>query len=438
MLLTNRPRGTADVLPGNVEKLHYIEGIMRRLAHQFGYAEIRTPVFEHTELFSRAVGEVTDIVQKEMYTFNDRGDRSITLRAEGTAPVVRAFLEDGLYAQPQPTKVYYICPIFRYERPQAGRLRQHTQFGVEVFGVAGAEADVEVIMLAMELFSRLGLTEWKPGAKAGQDDADLVVHINSMGCPTCRATYREKLVTYLEPHADELCDDCRDRLHRNPMRVLDCKNPDCRPTTSRAPGMLDHLCDDCRAHFERVKELLGRFGVPFVVDTRIVRGLDYYTKTVFEIQSPHLGSQNTVCGGGRYDGLVEMLGGDPVPGVGFGLGIERLVLHLEALGKVVPGAGPADVFLATMGPAAVDAALPVLYQLRHAGVAAETDYLGRSLKSQMKYAGRLGARFVAIIGEDELARGAVTLKDMASGQQTEVRLDAAELARAVVSQVPQT
>jgi histidyl-tRNA synthetase len=456
MLLTGRPRGTQDVLPGEAERLRRIEDAIRRLTRTYGYGEIRTPVFEHTELFTRAVGEVTDIVQKEMYTFVDRGGRSITLRAEGTAPVARAVLENALYAQTQPTKLYYLCPIFRYERPQAGRLRQHTQFGVEIFGAAGPEADVEVITLAVDLFAELGLgsaaapaatvatpAAGVPAATTGGDArGEVVVYVNSMGCPSCRAAYREVLVAYLLPRAGELCADCRDRLDRNPMRVLDCKNPDCRPITGRAPGMLDHLCAPCAAHFARVRALLTSVGVAHAVDAGIVRGLDYYTRTVFEIRSPQLGAQNTVCGGGRYDGLVELLGGDPLPGVGFGMGIERLALLLEGQDGTTLSLAPApahtDVYLATMGQPAVDAALPILYRLRRAGFAAETDYLGRSLKSQMKYAGKIGARYVVIVGEEELARGGAILKDMATGGQTEVRLDQIEAALAGLDQVGRT
>lgn len=411
-MLTSRPRGTADLLPGEVEKWQFLEGEFRSLCHDFGFGEVRTPVFEHTELFQRAVGESTDIVRKEMYTFNDRGGRSITLRPEGTAPTVRAYLQGKLYAEPQPTKLYYVCPVFRYERPQSGRLRQHHQFGVEMFGAAAPEADVEVIMVAWEFFRRLGLT-------------GLSVHLNSIGCPMCRRAYRGALKDFFEPKVKDLCADCKERLELNPLRILDCKVKACQPYIREAPVISDYLCDDCRAHFEDVKSLLSRRKVEFVLDNRLVRGLDYYTRTVFEIRHPCLGAQNSICSGGRYDGLVEECGGDPAPGVGFGMGVERLVEALEIEGVALPGRRPVDVYIAIseVGDREMkNRGLDLLYDLRQRRIPADMDYLGRSLKSQMKYADKMKAKYVIIFGREELATGKAVLRDMARGTEQRISL----------------
>ncbi|MBO8125837.1 MAG: histidine--tRNA ligase [Firmicutes bacterium] len=401
------PRGTQDILPGQVEKWHYVEGVMRRLAAEYGFQEIRTPVFEHTELFQRGVGETTDIVEKEMYTFEDKKGRSLTLRPEGTAGAVRAFIEHSYFAQPQPTKFYYIGPIFRYEAPQAGRYRQHHQFGIEVFGSAEPITDAEVILVAVDLFSRLGL-------------ADLTVKLNNIGCPKCRKDYREALIAYFRPQVEALCADCRNRLERNPLRILDCKQESCREVVAGAPEITSHLCAECQEHFSGVQRYLEAAGVKYEVDSGIVRGLDYYTRTVFEIIYTGLGAQSTVCGGGRYDNLIETVGGPPTPGVGFGMGIERLLLTLEKTGCYLPEKAGPDLYIATLGQAAKEAAFAALLDLRRAGLRAVTDLMGRSLKAQLKYANKINARYVAILGENELAQGRVQVKRMADGQDAEV------------------
>ncbi len=397
------PKGTQDILPGEVEKWHYVEAMMRKVASQYGFQEIRTPLFEHTELFQRGIGMTTDVVEKEMYTFEDKGKRSLTLRPEGTAGAARAFIEHSYAARPQPTKFYYIGPSFRYERPQAGRYRQHHQFGVEVFGSPLPIADAEVIILALDLFSRLGLTE-------------LTVKLNNIGCPICRQSYRQVLIDYLTPRADNLCADCRNRLTRNPLRVLDCKQDGCGAIVANAPSITDHLCQDCRDHFSRVLDYLRAAAVRYEVDPKIVRGLDYYTRTVFEIVYSGLGAQSTVCGGGRYDNLIETVGGPATPGVGFGMGIERLLLTLEKNGCYLPGERGPDLYIAAIGDAALEQAFAAMYGLRQAGVHVVTDLMGRSLKAQLKYADKIGARYVAVLGEAELAAGQVQLKQMQGGE----------------------
>ncbi|MHB8927985.1 MAG: histidine--tRNA ligase [Bacillota bacterium] len=419
-MLTTRPRGTLDYLPEDMDRWHYLEGLAHRLCRLYGYQQIKTPLFEHSELFERTVGGATDIVEKEMYTFQDRGGRSLSLRPEGTAPVGRAYLEDKLYAQPQPTKLYYVEPVFRYERPQAGRVRQHYQFGIEAFGSQNPALDAEVIAMAMDFFGRLGVT-------------GLDVQINSIGCPACRPAYREALIGYLRGKAALLCDDCRSRLERNPLRVLDCKNESCRPHLEAAPVAGEHLCPECRAHFEALQAYLAGYGIPFTVNRRLVRGLDYYTKTVFEIIAPGLGAQNTVCGGGRYDGLIEVLGGNATPGVGFGLGMERLMLTLERQGIALPSRSNLDVFVASVGETAAARALRLVHDLRAADVAADLDYLGRSLKGQLKYASKTGARWVAIIGDEELAADEVTVRRLDTGEQE--RVPAAGLPARLAEQV---
>ena len=403
------PRGMQDVLPDETPRWRFVEARMRRLARLFGYREIRTPVVEHTEVFQRAVGSGTDIVEKEMYTFLDRGNRSLSLRAEGTAPVMRAFLEHNLGAAGLPVRLYYICPIFRYDRPQAGRYRQHTQFGAEVIGSPHPAADAEVLSLAVRLVQSLGLARFD-------------VHLSSVGDDVCRPHYLEVLREYYRPHLGELCDDCRRRFETAPLRLLDCKEPQDRRIAQQAPRILDYLCDACRVHFEGVRAHLDAVGIPYTIDPTIVRGLDYYTRTAFEAFSEALGAQDVVFGGGRYDGLAEQLGGPPIPGVGFGMGIERLLLVLEREGIALPREPGPDVFLATAG---VDSqrALSLADRLRAAGIAVDVDLMARGLRAQMKQADRLRARFVLLLGEDEVRRGAAVLREMATGAQEEVAIE---------------
>jgi histidyl-tRNA synthetase len=409
-MLAARPRGTGDILPGEVEKWRRLEDLIRRICREYGYAEIRTPVFEHTELFRRGVGETTDIVEKEMYTFTDRGGRSITLRPEGTAPVVRAYVENGLYNRPQPVKLFYVGPMFRYDRPQAGRFRQFHQFGVEVFGSDAPAIDAEVIAMAVDFCARAGLS-------------DLELHLNSLGCPECRPVLREKLAHFFRRREAELCPDCRERLERNPLRILDCKEERCRNAGKDAPTSLGCLCHKCAGHFQSVKRCLDRLQVSYLENGRLVRGLDYYTGTAFEIMTRDTGAQSSIGGGGRYDGLVEACGGPPTPGIGYAFGLERLILAGEKQGTAVPESSAPPVFIATAGEKAGEAAFELLFKLRRAGLPAGMDYLGRSLKAQMKYAGKAGIRFVLIIGDDELARGLAVVRDMASGGQEEVSLE---------------
>ena len=408
-MLTGRPRGTRDVLPGESEQWQYLMEMQRRIAAEYGYSEIRTPMFEHAELFVRGVGGTTDVVEKEMYTFRDRDDRLLSLRPEGTAGAARAVLENNLLAGALPVKLFYHTEVFRYERPQAGRYRQHTQFGVEVFGSSDPAVDAEVIQLAVDLFQRLGLR-------------GLEVRINSIGCPRCRPTYREKLIEYYRTHVDELCADCRGRLERNPLRLLDCKNESCRRLGEAAPKAVDHLCDECADHFAKLQEILRLLGIYYVVDPHIVRGLDYYTKTVFEIIAPDIGAQSTICGGGRYDGLIAEVGGPPTPGIGFGMGIERVLMTLANQGCYLPPPLKLEAYVVTIGDEARGAGLKLLYELRRAGVKADTDYMGRSPKAQMKQAGKSGARFAVIVGGDELARGAAAVRDLDRAAQEEVPL----------------
>lgn len=409
-LITKAPRGTQDVLPQDSHKWQHIEKTALAIARDFGYRELRTPVFEHTELFLRSVGETTDVVQKEMYTFTDKGDRSVTLRPEGTAGAARALLESGLYAGALPVKTAYVASCYRYEKPQAGRLREFHQFGVECFGAAAPTADAEVIALAWTILNELGLS-------------GVTLRINSIGCPTCRAAYSKALKEYFTEHIEELCGTCRDRLERNPMRILDCKSPVCAAIAAEAPVILDYLCEDCRQHFEETKACLTAAEIPFEVDARIVRGLDYYTRTVFEFVSDALGAQAVVCGGGRYDGLVEELGGPHLPSLGFGMGIERLLLALEASGAEFPTPPACELYLAPMGDRAARECFAIASRLRSGGVAVECDIVGRGLKAQMKYADKLGARHVLVVGDNELESGRATLKDMQTGETVEVALD---------------
>ena len=398
------PRGTKDVLPQDSYRWQVVEAKMRKAAALAGYREVRTPVFEHTELFARGVGDTTDIVQKEMYTFKDKGDRSLTLKPEGTAGAVRAFLESNLYAEALPCKMYYVnSPIFRYEAPQSGRLREHHQFGLECFGAQDATTDAELILLAYRLVSSLGVK-------------NLAVKINSIGCPNCRPKYHARLKEFLAGRIDELCPTCRTRFERNPLRVLDCKEKHCQELVQNAPSILDLLCDDCADHFAQLQECLQAAGIPYVVDSRIVRGLDYYTKTVFELITQTPEGNLTVCGGGRDDNLVEVLGGPSIPAAGFGMGIERLLMLLDSEGVQLPCPDTLDVFVTYMGQAKL-AAFRLVEELRAAGIKADMDHCGRSLKAQFKFANKTGAPLTATLGEEELAQGVVKLRDMNTRQE---------------------
>ena len=412
------PRGTKDVLPEESRVWQILEEKLRGLAHRFGFREIRFPTFEDVALFDRGVGDTTDVVQKEMYDFYDKGDRHIALRPEGTASVVRAFIEHSLHAKGLPLKVYYIAPNFRYEKPQAGRLREHHQFGVECFGAYDASADAEVISLGATLLRELGIT-------------NTTLHLNSCGCKECRKEYHAALKKYFETRKGELCDTCNDRLDRNPMRILDCKSDICKSIAKDAPKITDYLCDECRAHFDKLRSYLDATGIEYELDPMLVRGLDYYTNTVFEFVSGSLGAQSTVLGGGRYNGLVGTLGGPETAGLGFGCGIERLLLTLEAEGKLFDERLVPDVFVAYAEERAESVSHALVYELRALGVSAERDTTGRSLKAQMKYAGKIGARYSAVIGGNEIDEGKITLKNMDSGEQVECALTADAIKAAI-------
>lgn len=404
------PKGTKDTLPSQVYKWHYVEQKFSEICDKYGFKEIRTPLFEHTELFKRGVGDTTDIVQKEMYTFNDYANRSITLKPEGTSPVARAFIEHKQYAEVQPTKYYYITPCFRYEKPQSGRLRAFHQFGIEIFGTTNMLADAECICLGYDFLHSMGLT-------------DIQLRINSVGCPACRQKHRDALRKFLEPVYDQLCGTCKDRYERNPMRILDCKSEICQDLVKDAPNMIDYLCDECKDAFDDVQKDLDAMGIEYIVDPRIVRGLDYYTKTAFEFVMESNGTQGTVCGGGRYDHLIEEIGGPPIPGVGFGLGIERLLMLMDEKGIEIPKPEPLKAFIAVMGDNAKAFGLKLLRDLRNKGVKAEIDTLARNIKGQFKYADRLGAQYTVVIGENELTQGMVSIKEMATSQQRQVKLE---------------
>ena len=409
-MLTKAPRGTKDITPKDAYKWNYVENKFREICSLFGYEEMRTPVFEHTELFKRSVGDTTDIVQKEMYSFTDKGGRDITLKPEGTAGVVRAFIENKLYADTQPTKLFYITTCFRYERPQAGRQRQFHQFGIEALGSDKPSLDAEVIALAVQFFTEVGLK-------------DLAVSINSVGCPTCRAEYNARLKEYLDKKSDVLCETCLERKDKNPMRVIDCKNPTCKENLNDIPFMVDHICDDCKDHFEKLQTYLKEMDINFVVDKTIVRGLDYYKKTAFEIISNDIGSQSTVCGGGRYDGLVEQLGGPKgVSGIGFALGAERLLLTMENNNIEIENPYATDIFIVTIGDEAKTKSFKLLKDLRTNHISAENDHLDRSVKAQFKYSDKINAKFTIVIGDDELANDTATLKNMSTSEQTTIKL----------------
>lgn len=407
--MINIPKGTKDVLPQESFKWHYIENICKSVSDVFGVSEIRTPTFEHTELFLRGVGDTTDIVNKEMYTFLDKGNRSITLKPEGTAGVARSFVENGLFNSALPLKMYYFTPVFRYERPQAGRLREHHQFGVEFYGAQGPEIDAEVISLAFTVLTKIGLK--------------VELNVNSMGCPECRKKYNEALREYLKSKFDCLCPTCQSRFDKNPLRILDCKEPDCHALVLEAPKITDYLCDECSDHFEKLKSYLTIQGIQYKINPLIVRGLDYYTKTVFEFVTTELGSQGTVCGGGRYDGLITQIGGSKCPAVGFGMGLDRLILLAEACGIEFPKENSVKIYIASMGEEAKKFAISLTAFLHQKGIKTEMDFISRSIKAQFKYADKIGAEYVVAVGENELNEGKFTLKKMSDGSSVELARD---------------
>ena len=411
-MLTSGPRGTHDITPSEIKNWRRVEKAARDICDLYHYGEIRTPIFEHTELFLRGIGETTDVVQKEMYTFTDRGGRSVTLRPENTAAVVRSYLEQKLYADSQATKLFYIGPMFRYDRPQAGRLRQFHQFGIEAIGPAGPSVDAEIIVLAVRFFESLGLK-------------DLNLMINSVGCPKCRPQYRVVLQEFLQDKKEELCDNCQSRFDRNPMRILDCKEEKCNRLSTGAPQMIDCLCEECTEHLAGLRQYLEAAGLTYTLNPRLVRGLDYYTKTAFEIQYPLLGAQSAVCGGGRYDGLIEECGGPSTPGIGFAIGLERVLLAMEKQELLDPFEDAVPVWVIPIGSMSVLPAFSLLNRLRELGIPSDMDHAGRSLKSQMKQANRTQARYVAIIGEDEARTNQVTLKNMSTGEQLLMSADEA-------------
>lgn len=410
-LITKRVYGAEDVLPKDSYKWQFVESLMRSEADTFGFKEIRTPVFEHTELFRRGVGDTTDVVQKEMYTFDTKGGTSLTLRPEGTAGAARALLEHAIYNDGLPVKVYYLVSCYRYEKKQANRYREFHQFGLETYGTASPAADAEMICAAQSIFDRLQIGD------------KLTLELNSIGCPKCRAKYYEALKEYFSQYTSELCETCLSRLERNPMRILDCKSPVCSKIAEGAPTVLDYICDDCREHFEGVKRLLDNAGVKYVVNPKIVRGLDYYTRTVFEFVTNSLGAQGTVCGGGRYDGLIEELGGQSLPSLGFALGIERLLALLDAEGVEIPKPDECGLYIAVMGECAQAKAFDLLGQVRSCSIHAETDIVGRSLRAQMKYADKIGAKFSLVLGDNEIAENKAELKNMETGEKRKINLD---------------
>lgn len=405
----NAPRGTNDILPPDTLKWQYIENKTHQLFSNYNYQEIRTPIFEYTELFQRGIGEVTDIVEKEMYTFEDKGGRSLTLRPEGTASVMRSFLENKIYGQAQPTKYYYIGPMFRYERPQSGRFRQFHQLGVEALGSNDPALDAEIISLGIRLLENFGLN-------------DLEVHLNSVGCSDCRPDYVDKLKKYLKQNKEKLCDNCKSRIDRNPLRVLDCKNESCQAVIKDAPKITNNLCEDCETHFEEVQDYLDIIDLNYIINPLLVRGLDYYTNTAFEIKDNALGAQDTVFGGGRYNGLAEEIGSRDLPGIGFALGIERLLLSLEAKDIELPVDSGVDLYITVIGDKAKKESFKLLDKLRNSDFKTEIDYLGRSVGSQMKSADRMNAEYTIIIGENELNNNSATIRNMNSGDEKEIQL----------------
>ncbi|HAB61998.1 MAG TPA: histidine--tRNA ligase [Lachnospiraceae bacterium] len=410
-MITQRPKGTQDWYGSNMHKRTLIEGLARKLCKAYNIKEIITPVFEHTVLFQRGVGETTDVVQKEMYTFEDKGHRSITLKPEGTAGAIRAYLENNLYAESGPTKLFYVTPAFRYEQPQSGRLRQHHQFGVEFVGSKSPLAEVELITLITTFIREIGLKNAK-------------LHINSIGCANCRKTYNDALLAYLEQHKEKLCSTCIERMAKNPLRVIDCKVPTCKEIVKNAPRTIDYLDDECREHFEELQSLLNELQIPYEIDTGIVRGLDYYTKTVFEFVNEE---GFTLCGGGRYDNLVhEIDEKQNIPSVGFGMGIERIIYFLEKEGVELEPETVPELYVGILGKEAKAAAYRIVNKLRDEGVVVETDYMDRSVKAQMKYANKIGAKNTVIIGADEITANKATIKNMESHEQVEVDLNKIE------------
>ena len=409
-LITKKIKGTEDVLPKQSYRWQFIEKIMREESKAYGFKEIRTPVFEHTELFARGVGQTTDVVQKEMYTFTTKGVESVTLRPEGTAGAARAVLEHALDNEGLPIKASYFVSCYRYEKPQAGRLREFHQFGLEVYGTQSPAADAELICAAQSIIDRLGLDKIR-------------LELNSIGCPECRAKYNRALREYFGAYKDRLCETCLSRLEKNPMRLLDCKSPQDRELAENAPRITDYLCDECESHFAEVKKYLDSAGIEYTVNPKIVRGLDYYTKTVFEFVTDCIGAQGTVCGGGRYDGLIEELGGKHMPSLGFAMGLERLLMVMDAQGIEIPNDDACALYIATMGDEARIKAFELLRRVRECGLTAETDVVGRGLRAQMKYADKLGARYSLVIGDNELAENRAKVKNMESGEQTEFDLD---------------
>lgn len=409
-LVTKSIKGTQDTLPSESYKIQFVEQSVLEIAKNYGYKEIRVPVFEHTELFQRGVGDTTDVVQKEMYTFEDKGGRSITLRPEGTAGVVRSYIEHGLFNEAQPQKVCYLISCYRYEKPQAGRLREFHQFGCECFGTASPAADAELISLVNDIFAFL-------------DVKNLKIQINSIGCPECRKNYHKALQEYFESKKDELCGTCLGRLERNPMRILDCKSPVCSDIAKDAPKVTDYLCDECDDHFKKTQQYLDAMNIPYEVNPSIVRGLDYYTKTVFEFVSTEIGAQGTVCGGGRYDGLVEEIGGNHTPALGFAMGMERLLMLMEAQGIEFPAEDKCDLYIASMGENATLKASQIAADVRGNGMHAQFDIVGRSVKAQMKYANKIGAAYTVVLGDSEIEAGVAKVKNMADGSETEMNID---------------
>ncbi len=404
------PRGTYDIMPADSVKWHYIEKVIKETAELFGFSEIRTPIFEHTELFERGVGDTTDIVSKEMYTFQDRSERSLTLRPENTASCVRAFIEHSVAGGILPAKWYYMGPMFRYDRPQAGRYRQFHQFGVEAFGSNSPKLDAEIIILLTEILNNLGLKGYE-------------LHLNTVGCPVCREIYRKKLMAHIRPFREQLCGDCQTRYEKNPLRVLDCKVESCQAAIAGFPYIYDYLCQDCLEHYTRVRETLEDNGIEYIHDNQLVRGLDYYTNTAFEIHIPQIGAQSAVGGGGRYNGLVQACGGQDIPGVGFAMGLERILLAMDGLENEPLKTNKLDVFLAVMDDKYEDQAIKILNRIRRAGIKADKDYNGRSAKAQMKYADKLGARIVLLLGEDEMQQGTITVRNMDSKAQSQIQQD---------------
>ena len=410
------PRGTRDILPGETARWQYLEEKFRQICALCGFKEIRTPTFEHTELFTRNLGETTDVVSKEMYTFATKGSKSLTLRPEGTAPVIRAYVGHNLGANLPVNKLYYIVRVFRYERPQAGRYREHTQLGIEAVGSSDPAIDAEVIGLAARFIESVGVNRYE-------------LKLNSIGCPNCRPDYRWALVEFAKEKVEALCPSCATRYEQNPLRMLDCKVPECKNLLEGAPRMVDYLCEDCAAHFAKVQDYVRRLGIEYVLDPALVRGFDYYTRTAFEFVSDELGAQNAIVGGGRYDNLVEEIGGPPTPGIGFGMGLDRLAMTLESLGVELPVDDSITAFVAGLGEQGHEAAVDLVWKLRAEGIRADMDYTGRSLKAQMKVADKLGARYAVILGEDEIASQVASVRDMSTSEQRTIPM--ADLAKAL-------